>query len=106
MKKPRALHWFLQLACMFAVSGLCWSAPNTSSFTLEQVMSSPFPSDLVAAAHSSRIAWVTNTKGTRNLWIADAPNFGARQVTQYSGDDGIPIASVRITPDGRTLVYV
>ena len=69
-------------------------------------MSSPFPSDLVAAAHAARIAWVKNSKGTRNLWIADAPSFAARQVTQYSGDDGVPIASVRITPDGRTLVYV
>jgi dipeptidyl aminopeptidase/acylaminoacyl peptidase len=91
---------------MFAAQGLCWSAPNTSSFTLEQVMGSPFPSDLVAASHTGRIAWGTNSKGTRNLWIADAPNFAPRQITQYGGDDGIPIASVRITPDGRTLVYV
>ena len=92
---------------MLAVQSLCWSAPpSTSSFTLEQVMSSPFPSDLVAAAHSGRIAWVTNSKGTRNIWYADAPNFAARPATQYSGDDGIPIASVRITPDGRTLAYV
>jgi dipeptidyl aminopeptidase/acylaminoacyl peptidase len=77
-----------------------------ASFTLEQVMSSPFPSNLVAAAHGSRVAWVFDAKGVRNLWIADAPNFAARQVTHYGGDDGVPIASLRITADGRTLVYV
>jgi len=69
-------------------------------------MSSPIPSNLVAAKRGARVAWVFNTKGVRNLWIADAPNFAARQVTHYSEDDGVPIASLRITPDGRTLVYV
>src|SRR5437773_12563269 len=69
-------------------------------------MSSPFPSNLVSAKRSGRVAWVFNAKGVRNLWIADAPNFAARQVTHYSEDDGVPISSLRITPDGRTLVYV
>ncbi len=77
-----------------------------ANFTLEQVMSSPFPTNLVAAAHSSRVAWVFNAKGVRNLWVADAPDFAARQITHYDSDDGVPIASLRITPDGRTLVYV
>jgi hypothetical protein len=29
----------------------------------------------------------------------------ARQVTRYSEDDRQPIASLRITPDGRTLLF-
>jgi len=68
-------------------------------------MSSPFPTDLVAAKTTGRVAWVFNAKGTRNVWVADAPNFTARQVTHYEGDDGQPIVSLRITPDGRTVVY-
>ncbi len=47
-----------------------------------------------------------NAKGVRNLWAADAPDFAARQITHYDSDDGLPIASLRITADGRTLVYV
>jgi len=78
----------------------------SASFTIEQVLGSPFPTGLVAAQHSPRIAWVFNAKGARNVWIADGPNFSARQVTHYSGDDGTPIASLRITPDGRTVVFV
>ena len=77
-----------------------------ANFTLEQVLSSPFPYGLVAASHASRVAWVFNAKGARNAWIADGPNFAARQVTHFAGDDGVPIASLRLTPDGRTIVFV
>ncbi len=68
-------------------------------------MSSPFPTNLVAAEHAGRIAWVFATRGERNVWIADAPNFEARQITHYVGDDGMPIAALKLTPDGRTVVY-
>jgi dipeptidyl aminopeptidase/acylaminoacyl peptidase len=76
------------------------------TFTLEQVLSSPFPTNLVSATRAERVAWVFDFKGARNVWVADGPKFAARQVTAYTGDDGEPIASLRITPDGRTLVYV
>jgi hypothetical protein len=41
-------------------------------------MSSPFPTNLVAAEHAGRIAWVFDARGERNVWVADAPNFEAR----------------------------
>jgi dipeptidyl aminopeptidase/acylaminoacyl peptidase len=75
-------------------------------FTLEQVMSSPFPNGLTAAQHRPRVAWVFDAKGARNIWVTDAPNFVARQVTHYPDDDGMPLVSVCLTPDGRTVVYV
>src|SRR5581483_1526736 len=92
-------------ALLLILSAVLVSAPAWANFTLEQVMSSPFPTDLVAAKTTGRVAWVFNAKGTRNVWVADAPNFTARQVTHYEGDDGQPIVSLRITPDGRTVVY-
>ncbi len=78
-----------------------------SQFTLEQVLSSPFPTGLVSAQHANRIAWVFDDKGVRNIWIADAPDFqrSARQLTHYKADDGQPIASLRLTPDGKTVLY-
>jgi dipeptidyl aminopeptidase/acylaminoacyl peptidase len=78
-----------------------------SPFTLEQVLSSPFPSELVAAIHGSRVAWVFDAKGIRNVWAADGPDFirTARPVTHYGADDGQPIASLRLTPDGKTALY-
>jgi dipeptidyl aminopeptidase/acylaminoacyl peptidase len=82
----------------------------TQSFTLEQVMSSPFPTQLTAAENggpsgASTVGWVFNSKGTDNVWIAAAPDYVGRQVTHYSGDDGQRIASLKITPDGKTIVY-
>jgi dipeptidyl aminopeptidase/acylaminoacyl peptidase len=96
----------LLLPFLFAsICAVTVSAQN-HSFTLEQVMSSPFPSDLTAARQAPRIAWVFDSKGERNVWTADAPGFEARQVTHYQGDDGQQIVSVRLTPDGRTVVFV
>ena len=90
----------LMLGCTIAL----WAQ---SPFSLEQVMSSPFPTGLVAATQGSRVAWVFDAKGIRNVWVADGPDFihTARQVTHYSADDGQPIASVRLTPDGKTVLY-
>jgi len=75
------------------------------SFTIEQVMSAPFPYGLTSASHAPRVAWVFDNKGERNVWVADAPDFVPRQVTHYKGDDGQAIASMRLTPDGKTIVY-
>src|SRR6266496_651333 len=78
-----------------------------ASFTLEQVMSSSFPSELVASTSGGRIAWVFNAKGVRNVWVSDGPDFvrTARPLTHYTADDGQPIASLRLTPDGKTVLY-
>lgn len=75
------------------------------AFTLEQVLSAPFPSGLIAAERAPRVAWIFDNKGERNLWVADAPDFTPKQVTHYKGDDGQQIASVRLTPDGKTVLY-
>src|ERR1700681_4727961 len=97
-----ALLWVFILLPVTSLPSAAQTAPH--AFSLEQVMSSPFPTNLVAAGntgdHAGRIAWVFSARGERNVWIADAPNFTARQVTHYVGDDGMPIAALKLTPDG------
>lgn len=78
---------------------------QSQGFTLEQALSYPFPYGLTAAARGARVAWVFNARGSRNVWVADGPAFTGRQVTHYTGDDGMPIASLRLTPNGNTVVY-
>ena len=104
--KNRNLSAVLLVALALATGSrsACW-AQGASSFSLEQVMSSPFPTNLVAAQPAGRIAWLFAAKGEHNVWVADAPNFEARQVTHYTGDDGLPLAALKLTPDGRTAVY-
>ena len=95
----------IPLRCVAVVSILLPFSSFAKAFTLEQVMSAPFPYGLTSAVHAPRIAWVFDNKGERNVWVADAPDFVPRQVTYYKGDDGQAIASVRLTPDGKTIVY-
>ena len=75
------------------------------SFTIEQVLSAPFPYGLTSASHAPRVAWIFDNKGERNIWVADASDFVPRQVTHYTGDEGQQIASVRLSPDGKAIVY-
>jgi dipeptidyl aminopeptidase/acylaminoacyl peptidase len=83
-----------------------WAVAQQSAFTLEQVMSSTFPTELTAAPHGGAIAWVFNAQGVRNIWAAEAPAYKAHPVTPYTDDDGQEIAELAWTPDGRSLVYV
>ncbi len=75
------------------------------SFTIEQVLSAPFPYGLTSASHAPRVAWIFDNKGERNIWVAEASDFVPRQVTHYTGDEGQQIASVRLSPDGKAIVY-
>ena len=76
------------------------------AITLEQLMSAPFPDELVAAPTGGVLAWVFDARGARNIWVATPPDYRGRQVTAYAEDDGQEIAGVEWTPDAKTIVYV
>src|SRR5580658_35286 len=77
-----------------------------SSFTLEQILSAPFPSAPVASPSGGKVAWVYNARGVRNIWVAEPPAYTGRSVTAYTDDDGQEISELQWTPDGREMVYV
>jgi Tol biopolymer transport system component len=80
--------------------------PAQSSLTLEQVMSAPFPADLTSSKTGGRLAWTLDQQGRRNIWVADAPEFHARQLTKYDTDEGQPLSELHFSSDGNTLVFV
>ena len=83
--------------------------PAPGGFTIQKIMSAPFPSELVAAPAKGRFAWVFYLEGKRNIWVAepgkDGKSFAARQITHYSNDDGQDVGELRWTPDGESIVY-
>lgn len=87
------------LACLSAVA-------EQAPFTLEQIMSSPFPAGLVAAPAEGKVAWVFNARGVRNLWVAEPPDYRGQPITSYTDDDGQEISSLQWTPDAGAIVYV
>jgi dipeptidyl aminopeptidase/acylaminoacyl peptidase len=76
------------------------------SFTLEQLKSYPFPNELTASATGARIAWAFNERGSRNVWVAEGPDFKARRLTNYDVDDGQELTSLSVSADGKYVVYV
>src|ERR1700676_2881298 len=80
--------------------------PAQSFFTLEQVMSAPFPANLTASKTGGRLAWTLDQQGRRNIWVAEAPNFYVRQLTKYDTDEGQPLSDLHFSSDGSTLVFV
>jgi len=89
-----------------AVTSAAATAAPAKHFTLEQVMSAPFPTSLTAAPKGGAVAWVLDQHGARNIWIAEAPTYKGRQLTNYRADDGQEIDQIIWTPDGRSLIFV
>ena len=81
------------------------SAQSTASTSIDTLMATPFPTDLVAAPSGRRIAWVSSNSGVHNILISEAPGKW-RPVTNYKGDDGLWITDLNWTSDGKTIVYV
>jgi dipeptidyl aminopeptidase/acylaminoacyl peptidase len=93
-------------AIALVVSALAAATAVAQTVTLEALLSAPFPSEISAAPAGGHVAWVANVKGSRNVWVATAPDFAPRQVTAYNGDDGQDITSLTWTHDGKTVLYV
>ena len=72
----------------------------------DRVMSAPFPSNLIAAKQSNRIAWALDQEGRRNVWVAEGPGFTARQLTKYNDDDGQELSDLSFSADANSIVYV
>jgi dipeptidyl aminopeptidase/acylaminoacyl peptidase len=94
----RTLCWVLAAAALTTESAL--AAP----FTIEEVMQAPYPSSLVASAAGNSVAWVFDTKGCRNVWVAQGAR--ARQVTSYTLDDGFDIGDLALSRDASLAAYV
>jgi len=95
MKKIFLLQ-FILLTSTFAIS----------QSNIESYLSVPFPSNLTGSTNGNTIAWVFNNKGERNIFLASAPLYSAKQITAYKGDDGIDINSLNFTSDGNILAFI
>ncbi len=83
-----------------------FAAKVCSAQTIENYLSAPFPTNLVASADGKTIAWVFNDKGSRNVYVADGGAYKVKAITNYQGDDGTGISNVQFTPDGKQVIFV
>src|SRR5215472_6004894 len=101
--KTMAGHWRTIFAgiAVFAAPPFALAAPD---FTMAQVRDYPFISELDANQQGGHFAFVRDLQGARNVWVADAPAYMPRPVTQYKSDDGQEITQASFSPDGKILV--
>lgn len=88
------------LACTVSLSG------QQATLSIDTLMATPFPTDLIAAPIGGAIAWVSSNSGVHNIVTAQGPDHKWRAVTTYTGDDGLWITELNFTSDAKTLVYV
>ncbi|WP_425155429.1 S9 family peptidase [Candidatus Palauibacter sp.] len=81
-------------------------AEAQTPYSVEDILSAPFATDLVAAPSGSAFAWVGYDRGARGIWVAEGPDFMGRQLAAWSEDDGQDLSQLRFTPDGRQIVFV
>jgi dipeptidyl aminopeptidase/acylaminoacyl peptidase len=77
-----------------------------SGATIEQYLSAPFASEMHAAPGGGKVVWLLNERGARNLWVAAAPDYKGRRLTDYKEDDGQDVGMIEWTADGRSILYV
>jgi dipeptidyl aminopeptidase/acylaminoacyl peptidase len=102
--KPSVAARLCSLLCALLVAAPLVAQPGGP--TLEQILSAPFPSELLASPSGGKLAWVQNDRGVRNVWVAQPPDYSGRPVTRYDKDDGQAIAGLQWTADAKTVVYV
>jgi dipeptidyl aminopeptidase/acylaminoacyl peptidase len=88
------------------IVALITCAANAQTVTLEKLLSAPFPSEVSAAPAAPRVAWIQTERGVCNLFVADAPDYRARQLTKYTRDDGQRLSNITWSSDAKTIVYV
>lgn len=77
-----------------------------SQVSIEDLLSVPFPSSLVADSAGKKIAWVFNDQGVRNIFIARSPDYKPRKLTSNTEDNGIELGELVFFADGKKLLFV
>jgi dipeptidyl aminopeptidase/acylaminoacyl peptidase len=74
--------------------------------TIEQFLAPGTPIELVSAKKTDRIAWTAYEHGLRHVYTAAAPAFAPVRLTGVGSDDGVELSDLRISDDGRVVVFV
>jgi dipeptidyl aminopeptidase/acylaminoacyl peptidase len=89
-----------------AALSLALAAPSlhAQQFTLQQVMSAPYATDLLAAPTGDSFAWVEHTEGRNNLFIG-GPHTPARALTHNTADDALDVYDLAWAPDSTAIAF-
>ena len=87
------------------LGSLAAQAP-AAPMSLGGAMAYPFTSGLVASDDGTRIAWVREVAGVRNIFVASGVAGKPVQVTGFTEDDGQELTQLSFAPDSAHLFFV
>ncbi len=91
---------------LFVCFILFFSFSTSAQFSLREVMSYPFATELVSGKSTDALAWVENKEGVRNIYFAKSPEQAPIQLTNYGKDDGQEISSLTFFMGDQWVLYV
>jgi dipeptidyl aminopeptidase/acylaminoacyl peptidase len=80
------------------------SAQEPKPFTLQQILSAPYASQLTAAPTGPLFAWTEDAEGRHNLFVG-GKDIPARQLTHNTEDDAQDISQLAWSPDAKFIAY-
>ncbi len=84
--------------------GTAWALVAQQPFSLQQVLSAPYASELTSAPTGDRVAWVESAEGHHNLWLGE-PRAPAHQLTIFDQDDGLDLYNLAWSPDASVIAF-
>ncbi|MNK17958.1 Prolyl tripeptidyl peptidase precursor [compost metagenome] len=79
---------------------------HAQSPSLVDLLKTPYLSSLAASSQNADVFFVLNKEGIRNVFMASAPDYKPKQLTQFNEDDGQEISNLSISKDGQWAVFV
>ena len=78
-----------------------------NNYTIQDILSAPFPTGLTLSPSGKRVAWVFSENGVRNIWIAEAPRFKGKAITNNNQDIGQDLSSLIFLPkEDLSLIHI
>lgn len=90
---------FVFPAAAFLVAG----SMQANAFTMSDILSAPFVSELTASTDGTALVWCEDVRGARNLYV----NIGGKtaKITSYDRDDGQELNNPQFLADNSGVVY-
>ena len=89
-----------------ALGGASAASAAPAAPGVEAFLSAPYADDLITAPKADIVAWTQLLKGERSIWVASAPDFTARRIAVFEGDDGIKLFRPVFSPDAAWVYFV
>lgn len=86
--------------------GLIPAPAMGQGFSVEDILSPPFPVEMVSARDVDRMAWISFQRGMRNVYTAVGPDFEPVALTHWMEDLGQDLTDIAISADGEVVVFV